>query len=159
MLGPFSSLAVCAVLYTSIVIVVHGFTDSISGAEQHAIVAADHQKLDSERARAFEVSMASFQAIPIICFGMFCHFTIVPATHTLKPYWPSEGTPGKTRMRTVGVVCIVVMMICVVVYTPVGVLGYLTFGSQTAVSDHHPVATTNQPPLPRPPHPPPPSVS
>eukprot|EP01048_Picozoa_sp_COSAG05_P008363 COSAG05_NODE_633_length_8198_cov_7.449191_4_plen_542_part_00 len=120
-LGPFSSLAVCAVLYTSVVIAVHGFQHAIPSTGPTAALAT----------KAFSFNLAAFQAIPIICFGMFCHFTIVPSTHALKPYWPSENSPGKTRMRTVGTVCAIVMMICVVVYSPVGALGYFTFGKHT----------------------------
>lgn len=46
MLGPFSSLAVCAVLYTSVVIAAHGFTDSISSAESDTQQPADHATLE-----------------------------------------------------------------------------------------------------------------
>ena len=37
----------------------------------------------------FVFTLGSLQAVNIICFAMFCHFTVVPASHTLKPYWPS----------------------------------------------------------------------
>jgi|EP01046_Picozoa_sp_COSAG06_P008052 hypothetical protein len=66
---------------------------------------------------------------------MFCHFTVVPASHTLKPYWPSlHRGPEKTRVTTLVVVCCCIMAVCVAFYTPVGILGYYTFGSET-VSD------------------------
>eukprot|EP01043_Picozoa_sp_COSAG02_P029222 COSAG02_NODE_1809_length_10835_cov_7.682843_8_plen_128_part_00 len=65
---------------------------------------------------------------------MFCHFTVVPASHTLKPYWPSLHREGKTRVTTLVVVCCCIMTVCVLFYTPVGILGYYTFGSET-VSD------------------------
>lgn len=65
---------------------------------------------------------------------MFCHFTIVPASHTLKPYWPSRHREGKTRVTTLVIVCCCIMTVCVTFYTPVGILGYYTFGSET-ISD------------------------
>lgn len=120
-LGPFSSLAVCAVLYTSAVIAAHGFQDALPRNLDHGALAP----------QAFSFTPAAFQAIPIICFGMFCHFTIVPSTAALRPYWPSQNSAGKTSMRAVGSVCAIVMAICVLVYTPVGLLGYFTFGAHT----------------------------
>ena len=63
---------------------------------------------------------------------MFCHFTVVPASHPLKPYWPSLHREGTTRVTTLLVVCCCIMAVCVAFYTPVGILGYYTFGSETA---------------------------
>ena len=115
-LGPFSLLGVGAVFYTAAVIVYHGVENPNTDA--------------AEQPKAVTINLASIQAVNAIAFAMFCHFTVVPASHTLKPYWPSLHRAEKTRVRTLVIVCMCIMGLCVLFYTPVGVLGYFTFGSE-----------------------------
>merc|ERR1719361_3209436 len=71
----------------------------------------------------------ALQSIPIFFFALFCHIAIVPACEELREYWPSKNRREKIRYRTLGAVCTFVMMICVGLYIPSGLFGYLLFGN------------------------------
>jgi amino acid permease len=79
-------------------------------------------------ARAFNLKPCAFQVFPIVDFALMCHLTIIPAVQGLQPYWPSKNRPGKTRYRSLLFICILVMLICDVLYMPTGTLGYILFG-------------------------------
>lgn len=62
-LGPFSLLGVAAVIYTAVVICYHGFADPFRKGLEHM----DQTRVDAEAPRAFNVNLASLQAVNIIC--------------------------------------------------------------------------------------------
>ena len=58
---------------------------------------------------------------------------MIPATAgTLAPYWPSKKRAGATRFRALVVICASVIVLCLLLYVPVGILGYSVFGNTTA---------------------------
>lgn len=62
-LGPFSVLGVAAVIYTAVVVCYHGFLDPFRKGLEHM----DQSRVDAAAPRAFNVSLASIQAVNIIC--------------------------------------------------------------------------------------------
>ena len=60
-LGPFSLLGVAAVVYTAVVICYHGFADPF----RHGLTPSP--RVDAEAPRAFNINLASLQAVNIIC--------------------------------------------------------------------------------------------
>jgi amino acid permease len=72
-LGPTSTLGACCVLFTSVVVSLTG----IDQPETDPLYAA----------KAVQMRLTAFQAIPIVCFATMCHFTVVPATAALRPYF------------------------------------------------------------------------
>jgi hypothetical protein len=118
-LGPTSTIGAGCVFFTSVVVSVHGVMDPelTPGHEYQAV--------------AFQLT--AFQSISIVCFATMCHFTVVPATATLRPYFPAlpgskpgSGVPTKTLVT----LCCCVMLWCNLLYIPVGILGYRAFGSE-----------------------------
>jgi hypothetical protein len=86
-LGPTSSIGACCVLFTSVVVSVHG----ISSPEQ----------TPGHEYKAEQLHLTAFQAISIVCFATMCHFTVVPATATLHPYFPPT-TPRSSSVQAPG---------------------------------------------------------
>lgn len=90
--------------------------------------------------------------MPIVCFATMCHFTVVPATAALRPYFQSpqsplvsSSSPGQLQhhsdrdtglswkdTKVLVLLCCCVMLWCNFLYVPVGVLGYRAFGSQAS---------------------------
>merc|ERR1711979_161035 len=104
-----------AVLYTVFLVVVYG--------GEHV---NDHP---NETKFRFEPCIA--QSIPIVCFALMCHLTVVPATGGLQEYWPSINNPGYTRFRKLVSISVSVIVLCFTLYFPTGFFGYHTFGVQT----------------------------
>jgi len=113
-LGSTSMVGVTAVMFFVAVIIVHGFLDP------HA-----------EDVSLFDLEPRAIQTIPIVFFAIFCHITIVPATAQLGQYWPSKTRPGKTRFKSLVTACVLIMTLCMLMYAPTGIAGYLLFGSET----------------------------
>jgi amino acid permease len=140
-LGPTSTLGACCVLFTSVVVAFTGFNEP---------------ETDPEFAwKPVQMRLTAFQAIPIVCFATMCHFTVVPATAALRPYFEkprlyvvSSSTsrpyahqsdrdtfgspPGWKDIKVLVLLCCCVMLWCNFLYVPVGVLGYRAFGSQAS---------------------------
>jgi len=114
-LGKTSVIGVCAVLFTTGVLVYHGSPSTTEGAP--------HSALD-----AVNFKPKAFQAIPLIMFSLMCHLTVTPATGNLVEYWPSLNSEGRVRMRTLVVVVCFVMTLCFTLYSLVGFFGYILFG-------------------------------
>jgi amino acid permease len=83
-------------------------------------------------AKNFNFAPCAFQVVPIIDFALMCHLTIIPAVKGLQPYWPSKRRLGATRFRSLVFICCLVMSICVSLYIPTGVMGYILAGNTTA---------------------------
>jgi amino acid permease len=138
-LGPTSTLGACCVLFTSVVVAFTGFNEP---------------ETDPEFAwKPVQMRLTAFQAIPIICFATMCHFTVVPATAALRPYFEKPQSPvvsasssrpnayhldtlssplGWRDIKVLVMLCCCVMLWCNFLYVPVGVLGYRAFGSQAS---------------------------
>ena len=137
-LGPTSTLGACCVLFTSVVIGLHGI---------------EEPETDPNFAwKAVQMRLTAFQAVPIVCFATMCHFTVVPATAALRPYFQSSqsplvssSSPGQLQYhsdrdtglswkdaKVLVLLCCCVMLWCNFLYVPVGVLGYRAFGSQAS---------------------------
>lgn len=134
-LGPTSTLGACCVLFTSVVVAVTGVNEP---------------ETDPDFAwKPVQLRLTAFQAIPIVCFATMCHFTVVPATAALRPYFeqPSAGSGlyqnqserstfpaplGWKEIKILVMLCCCVMLWCNFLYVPVGVLGYRAFGSQSS---------------------------
>lgn len=72
-------------------------------------------------AKAFPSSAEIFQAVPIICFALQCHLVYVPVF---------AGLSNRT-LRRMDWVTAATFVVCLCLYLPVGVLGYLMYGSDT----------------------------
>lgn len=117
-LGPFSIVGVLAVVYVVAMLVAHAAIGPVAPVED---------------TKVFDLRLCALQGIPIAMFGMFCHLTAVPACAGLKEYWPSkrrkeEKGDEKTRFRTLVIVAIASIIICLLMYLPTGYVGYRIFG-------------------------------
>lgn len=107
-LETFSVLAVVSIVYLAADVAYHaGTTLHSSGVAESAV--------------AFNLSPDVFKSVPIICFALQCHLVYVPVFASLDK--PSLG-----RMDSIAAATFVV---CLALYLPVGVLGYLMFGTAT----------------------------
>eukprot|EP00494_Astrolonche_serrata_P030332 UN30599 len=114
-LGFTSMLGVIAVWFTVGMITYDGF-----------------DKGRASRAEMFIWEPKLVQVFPLTFFALFCQITVVPATEELRLYWPSKTNPGKIRFRTLVLVCIFTMTMCICLYIPSGICGYFLFGKDTA---------------------------
>lgn len=138
-LGPTSTLGACCVLFTSVVVAMTGINEP---------------EINPEFAwKPVQLRLTAFQAVPIVCFATMCHFTVVPATAALRPYFEKHSSPlvssssslqyqsegsdfpaplGWKDIKVLVLLCCCVMLWCNFLYVPVGVLGYRAFGSQSS---------------------------
>ena len=133
--GAACRMGACCVLFTSVVISIQGIDDPETDPRFEA--------------HALNWRLTAFQAIPIVCFATMCHFTVVPATAALRPYFEPQppfvtdyatatdpaqrsAAGAKRGGRVIVMLCISVMVWCNLLYVPVGVLGYRAFGSQSS---------------------------
>ena len=72
-------------------------------------------------AKAFPTSAEIFQAVPIICFALQCHLVYVPVFAGLS----------SRSLRRMDWVTVATFVVCLALYLPVGVLGYLMYGADT----------------------------
>lgn len=85
-LGPAAFLGVVAVVYTVAMLVVHSFTSTTKPAWSEL--------------EMYKLKPSAFQAVPIILFAFMCHMTVVPATSSLKYYYPSTKPSTSTPKIT-----------------------------------------------------------
>lgn len=69
----------------------------------------------------FNVSVGLAKALPILAFALQCHLVYVPVYHSME----------NQSLRTMDLVSVVCYALCLCLYIPTGIMGYLQFGART----------------------------
>lgn len=95
-------------------------------------------------ADTFTFEPKAIQTFPLIMFSLFCQITIIPATEELRPYWPSKNSEGKIRFKTLVLVAICTIGMCMILYVSTGLCGYFLFGDSVQENILQNYGTHNQ---------------
>jgi amino acid permease len=104
-----SAVAVLSIVYLEGDVVAHSVAHLTSATSAHVEVSL------------LNVTVGLFKALPILSFALQCHLVYVPVYHSLKVQ----------SLRVMDLVSVVCYALCLMLYLPTGIMGYLQFGEQT----------------------------